>query len=46
MRERVEREKTENASRLHADSAEPNLGLELTNLEIMIRAEIKSQSLD
>ena len=35
---------SEAGSRLHAVSTEPDTGLELTNREIMTRAEIKSQS--
>ena len=33
-------------SRLHIVSTEPNEGLEVTNCEIMTRAEIKSQTLN
>ena len=32
--------------RLHADRAEPNVGLKLTNREIMTSAEIKSRMLN
>ena len=41
-----ERERERISSSLSTVSAEPNAGLELTNLEIMTLAEIKSQMLN
>ena len=53
LRERVcklgrgrERERERIPSRLRAVSAEPSMGLELTNHEIVTRAEIKNQTLN
>ena len=41
-----ERRREKISSRLHAASTEPDVGLKLTNHEIMTRAEIKSQRLN
>ena len=41
-----ERERESQADRLHTVSAEPEVGLELTNCEITSRAEIKSWALN
>ena len=41
-----ERERERIPSRTHAVSTEPDMGLELTNSEIVTRAEIKSQTLN
>ena len=41
-----DRERERNLSRLHAVSVESNVGLDLTNYEIMTRAEIKSQMIN
>ena len=45
-RGRAEREGERSPSRLHAGSAEPDAGLQLTNSEIMTWGEIKSQMLE
>ena len=38
--------KTENLKQLRVVSTEPNMGLKLTNREIMTQAEIKSQTIN